>query len=203
MGKNVVVIASGETERRTIPHLVEHLRQEEVTVVDVRRPDGNKTLTVDMAEKLIKVAWYAPTDNITPDKFVILIDTDGKDPVELLRPFQEQLPGRLQPTINAAFQFAYAQWHLEAWYFADGSGLRRCLGGRDLGNVDSSQPDQIENPKLHLKHLLGDRAYTAVVSEEIGRQLDVHTINSRSPSFRGFLDAVRNGNSEDRRLDSR
>jgi hypothetical protein len=201
MSKNVVVIASGETERRTIPHLVNHLEQEDSAVVEVLRPDGNKALSVDMVEKLIKVAWYAPTDNITPDKFVVLIDTDGKNSVELLRPFREQLPRRIEPTINATVQFAFAQWHLEAWYFADASGLRSYLGGRDLGNIDSSQPDQIENPKLHLKHLLGDRAYTSVVSEQIGRQLDVSAISSRSSSFRGFLDAVRNGNFVERRPD--
>ena len=192
MSKNVVVIASGETERRSLPHLVAHLHTEDIVVVEVRRPDGNKALTVEMAEKLVKAAWYAPTKNVTPDKFVILVDADGKDPDQVLRPLREQLSGRLRPKITAALQFACAQWHLEASYFADVTGLRAYLG-RDPGNIDTSQPDEIQNPRLHLTNLLGDRAYTAVVSEEIARQLNAQTIAARSASFHGFLEAVRNG----------
>jgi len=193
MTKHVVVIASGETERRSLPHLVAHLQEEDIRVVEIRRPDGNKALNLDMAEKLIKAAWYAPTDNVPPNKFVILVDVDGKDPDMVLKPFREKLKGRLGPKITANLQFAFAQWHLEAWYFADPKGIRAYLDGRDLGSADASQPDQIRNPKLHLKNLLAERAYTAVVSEEIAKQLDARTISARSPSFCGFLEAIRNG----------
>ncbi len=82
-------------------------------------------------------------------------------------------------------------WTGVAWYFADAESLRRYLE-RDLGNVDGSRPDEIENPKLRLKNIL-DRVYTARVSEEIARALDAETIARRSPSFKGFLDALLNG----------
>jgi hypothetical protein len=62
MGKQVVVIASGETERRALPHLVRHLEADGVTLVDVRIPPGNKALNVEMAEKLVKSAWYEMID---------------------------------------------------------------------------------------------------------------------------------------------
>jgi hypothetical protein len=191
MGKDVVVIASGETERRSLPHLVAHLGEKEIAVVDVRIPPGGKALNLEMAEKIVKASWFeriaAP-----PDKFVVLVDTDGKDADEVLRPFREQLAGRIGAKIGAQLQFACAQWHLEAWYFADVSGLRAYLK-RAPGSVDTSKPDEIQNPRLHLKHLLGERAYTAVISEEIARRLNAQTISQRSPSFRGFLEAVRNG----------
>ncbi|MGO8748902.1 MAG: DUF4276 family protein [Thermoguttaceae bacterium] len=191
MGKHVVVIASGETERRSLPHLVAHLRDEGIAVVEIRIPPGGKALNVEMAEKLLKASWF---ENIAspPDKFVILVDTDGKDSDEVIRPFREQLPGRVGTKIGAQLQFACAQWHLEAWYFADVSGLRVYLE-RDPGSVDTSKPDEIQNPKLHLKNLLGARAYTAVISEEIAKKLNAQTIGQRSPSFHGFLEAVRNG----------
>ena len=192
MSKRVVIIASGETERRSLPHLVAHLKSEDILVVEVRRPDGNKNLNVDMAERLVKAAWYAPRDNVRPDKFVILVDTDDKDAEDVLLPFRKELRERLGQKITASLQFAYAQWHLEAWYFADVTNLRKYLG-RDPGHVDPSQPDNIENPKLQLKHLLGNRVYTAVVSEEIAKTMDAQTIAQRSPSFRSCLDAVRNG----------
>jgi hypothetical protein len=120
------------------------------------------------------------------------VGTDGRPADEVLRPFREQLPGRIGTKINAQLQFACAQWHLEAWYFADESGLRAYLT-RDLGSVDPSKPDELVHPKLHLKNLLGDRVYTALVSEEIAKRLNSQTIGQRSPSFQGFIQAIRNG----------
>lgn len=191
MSKHVVVIASGETERRSLPYLVAHLRADDISVDEVRIPPRGRPLEVEMAEKLVKATWYQRIAD-PPDKFVLLVDADGGDPGEVLRRFQEELPRRLGPKIQATIQYAYAQWHLEAWYFADFVGLRKYLG-RDPGHVDTSQPDDIQNPKLHLKHLLADRVYTPLVSEEIARQLIGQTIAQRSPSFQGFIDAVRNG----------
>ena len=190
MAKRVVVIASGETERRAIPILMLHLLGQHTHIYDVRIPPRNKELSVDLAEKLIKAAWYANPEQ--PDKFVILIDLDGSDPVEKLLPFKNNLPERLGSEIQANVLYAYAQWHLEAWYFADAASLREYLG-KALGSVDTSRPDDIQNPKLHLKNLLYDRIYTAGVSQEIARNLDAQTIAQRSPSFRGSLDAVMNG----------
>jgi len=191
MGKGVVVIASGETERRSLPHLVAHLKAEDIAVVEVRIPPGGRALNMEMAEKLLKASWFeriaAP-----PDKFVVLVDTDGRTPDETLRPFRDHLPGRIGTKIGAQIRFAFAQWHLEAWYFADISGLRAYLE-RAPGSVDPSKPDEIQNPKQHLKHLLGERAYTAVISEEIAKRLNAQTIAERSPSFHGFVEAVRNG----------
>ena len=191
MAKNVIVLASGETERRALPHLLSYLRARGVSLVEVRIPPRNGALSVRMAESLIKAAWYE-RPGAPPDKFVILLDVDGKPPNRVLEPFRT-LPKRLGSEIGAAVLYAYAQWHLEAWYFADAMGLRGYFHGRTLGNVDTSKPDGIQNPKLHLKHLLGTRVYTARISEEIARGLDATTIAERSPSFKGFVEAVMNG----------
>ena len=75
---------------------------------------------------------------------------------------------------------------------ADADNLSDYLG-RPLGNVDTSSPDTIQNPKLHLKNLLGDKPYTARVSEDIAKRLDARAIVRRSPSFRAFIAAVENG----------
>ena len=192
MPKRVVVIASGQTERRALPLLVSHLRDKGISIDDVRIPPSNGALNAQMALKLISAAWYG-TAGGPPGKFVILVDTDGADPDEALAPFRKDLPGRLDVDIDANIQYAYAQRHLEAWYFADAANLRDWLG-RALGSVDTSKPDEIQNPKLHLKNVLGNRVYTARVSEEIARTLDASTIAQRSPSFKGFLEAVMNGN---------
>lgn len=190
MVKRVVVIASGETERRAIPHLVRHLLDGGVETA-VAVPTNNRELNVDMAEKLIRSAWFFAYPS--PNKFVILVDTDGKEPDAVLQPFRENLPRRLPPGLPPdAVLYAFAQWHLEAWYFADADNLRDYLG-RSEGNVDISAPDEIRNPKQHLKNLLSGRLYTARVSEEIAKRLNPRAVSRHSPSFRAFAAAVENG----------
>ena len=191
MAKRVVVIASGETERRAIPHLVHHLRNSGVELASVAIPANNRVLNADMVAKLIASEWFSAT--LSPNKFVVLVDADGDDPDEILRPFRENLPSRLPRGVSPdAVLYACAQWHLEAWYLADADNLRDYLG-RSVGDVDTSSPDAIQNPKLHLKNLLADKLYTARVSEEIAKRLDARAISRRSPSFRTFIAAVENG----------
>ena len=191
MPKRVIVIASGETERRSLPHLLSYLRDEGIFVGDVRIPPRNRKLSVSAVESLVKAAWYE-NFNEPVDKFVVLVDTDGKTPEDVLSTLRDELPGRLGDGIARRVQYAYAQWHLESWYFADETNLREYLG-KALGNVDASRPDEIQNPKLHLKNLLGEQTYTARVSEDIAKELDAGTIARRSPSFSGFLEAIKNG----------
>ncbi len=191
MSKRVVIIASGETERRALPLLIRHLAVQGIVVEDVRIPPRHRAINVDIAEKLIRSAWFERAEDARSGKFVVLLDTDRASPDDVIKPIQDPLQDRLRD-ISASIQFAFARQHLEAWYFADADGLRRYLG-RDLGNADPSEPDAIENPKLHLKHLLGPRPYTALVSQAVAAELDADTIAQRSPSFRGFVEAVENG----------
>ena len=191
MTKRVIVIASGETERRAIPHLVEHLKNRGIIIDGVRIPPRQRPLDIGMVEKLIKAAWYESL-HAPLDKFVILIDVDHADPRTATAPFLECISRQLRG-IAAPMKVAYAQQHLESWYFADSGNLKNYLG-RALGNVDASRPDLINNPKQHLKNLLGNRVYNAGVSEDIAGSLDAETVAGRSPSFQGFIDAVINGN---------
>ena len=190
MPKHVIVIASGETERRALPRLVRHLRDRNIVADDVRIPPRNMALDVEMAAKLITAAWYENLDS-PPDKFVVVMDVDSADPSEVLEPMRTQLPDRVHE-VGADVSYAYARAHLEAWYFADIDNLRNYLG-RAPGHVDTSKPDEIDNPKLQLRHLLGNRLYTARISAEIAEALDATTITQRSPSFRTFVAAVMNG----------
>ena len=196
MSKRVVIIASGETERRSLPYLLAHLATEEVIVEDVRIPPRHRPINVDIAAKTIRSVWFERVDDARPHKFVVLLDTDASSPDVVLAPIRADLPARLRD-IGASLQFAYAQPHLEAWYFADAKGLRQYLRC-DLGNVDPSRPDAIRNPKRHLKQLLGSGLYTAQTSWEIAASLDAAVVAERSPSFRGFVAAVKNGESLDR-----
>lgn len=191
MAKRVAVIASGETERRARPHLTAHLHGQGIEVSRLMIPPNNSALNARMAAKLIRAAWFGSFPK--PDKFVVLVDTDGKTPSEALGQLETNLPSRLPRGLSSdAVLYVCAQWHLEAWYFADADNLSACIE-RPLGNVDASAPDAIQNPKLHLKSLLADKFYTARVSEDIAKRLDAGAIRQRSPSFRAFIAAVENG----------
>ena len=189
MHKYVLVIASGNTEQRALPHLTRHLRDEGIHV-DVRFPPKHRDVTEQETYNIIQSVRY---DSPAPYKYVVLKDADGKEPEEVLQPIRSGLLQRLGEHFETTILYAYAQWHLEAWFFADETGLRNYLG-RNLGRIDTSQPDHIENPKQHLRNLIPGRSYTSAMSETIAETLNPDTISQRSPSFAGFLAAVRNGN---------
>ena len=195
MAKRVIVIASGDTEEMALPHLTAHLRQEGITV-EVRIPADNRAIKAEVVYQIIQSTRYNVPQ---PDKYVVLVDLDGKTHDEILQPIRSRVGSAFGRQSAVEVLYAYAQWHLEAWFFADERHLREYLGGRALGNVDASQPDYIQNPKEHLKNLLPRRIYTARTSEAIARALDARTIAQRSPSFAGFLSAVRNGAGEGNR----
>ena len=71
MTKHVVVIASGETERRALPHLVAHLRERGIALRLVITPPGHRDLRPNVAVNLIQSEWYG--SDYPPDKFVILV----------------------------------------------------------------------------------------------------------------------------------
>lgn len=187
MAKNVVVLASGRTELRALPNLLRDLASEGVRI-DVRIPPRNRAINGEVAVKVAKSCYW---DVPSPDKFVILVDVDGKDPDEILESLRHRV-GTALDDLDMNVYYTYAQRHLEAWFFADERGLREYLG-RNLGSVDASRPDFIENPKLHLKHLLANRLYTSEVAERISYTLDAAAIAERSASFERFLDTIRNG----------
>jgi hypothetical protein len=106
VAKRVTIIASGETERRALVHLVSHLQDQGITVTDVRIPPRNRRLNVGMTQGLIRAAWYSGFESL-PDKFIVLVDTDGKSAAETLAPFQNM--SNSLPDVGADVLVAYAQ----------------------------------------------------------------------------------------------
>jgi hypothetical protein len=190
MGKRVIVIASGETERMALPHLLRHLETEGITILGpIRTPTRDRPLTRETVSQLIIAAWYSTFPR--PDKFVVLVDADGKAPHTVAESLAAELTNTKCESIPVPIKVIAAKWHLEAWFWADPSALRDYLG-RDLGNVDTSDPDAIPSPKNCLKQLL-DNIYTARVSGEIAQKISASEVSKRSRSFSLFEQAVRNG----------
>lgn len=191
MAAKIVVIVSGETDRRSIPYLCRHYRAT-TDLFEVRKPPGN-ALTPEQAIRLIRATWYdLHYRGQTPEKFVVLIDADAHDPAGAAKPFEDNI--RSLSDIEASKLVAVAVRHLEAWFFGDRIELRKILE-RDLGNVDPTKPDEIDDPKRHLINLLSSRGrvYTASVAEQIAARLDPNAIKACSPSFADFLEKLENG----------
>lgn len=187
----MLVVASGPTELRALPHLLRHLLREGVNSIDVRTPPAGRPLNVEVAGKLARGAyWEGRGREETPDKVVVLIDADAQSVEDATERFSA-LPSHLRD-LPVTVYVAAAKWHLEAWFFADSASLRDSLG-RSLGHIDVSAPDQIGHPKNHLRQLLGDEIYTARVAERIASAVSPIAIRERSPSFRAFENTVRDG----------
>ena len=62
MTKQVVVIASGETERRALPHLVSHLNEQEIILRSIIVPPRHRDLNPHLAIQLIQSEFYGPED---------------------------------------------------------------------------------------------------------------------------------------------
>lgn len=191
MTKRVVIIASGRTEQEALPHLLGHLETEGITIdLPVVTPPGHHDVRGPLVEKLVLSAWFGRHPR--PDKFVVLKDADAKDPQEVGDQLRKELSRtKFADRVTAPIFVTIAKWHLEAWFFADVPGLRAYLG-RDLGNVDLSDPDAIVNPKQILKSLLKE-PYTSTISREIAEHLSSSTLGLRSRSFRELEAALRNG----------
>jgi len=190
MGKRVVVIASGETERMALPHLLRHLETESIAILGpILTPPRHHAITPNSVCQLVQQGWYRNYPR--PDKFVILIDADGQDPHTVANTLAKRVESTQCQEIPAPIKVVAAKWHLEAWFWADPTGLRDYLG-RDLGNVDTSDPDAIQSPKNCLKQLL-DMPYTARVAGEIAEKIAAVEVRKRSQSFAQFEQAIRNG----------
>lgn len=185
LGARVLIVASGETERRALPRLLVHLPLS----VDVRIPPRGD-LTVQQAVRILRAAWWEGYGRgEPPDKAVVLVDADARDPTEKEADF-DPLHSQLRE-LDIPIRVTAAKWHLEAWFFADLVGLRQWLGGKSPGRV-ASPPDEIESPKHRLRNLLSE-PYTSRLAEDIASALSPATIRDRSPSFAKFEVAVKNG----------
>jgi hypothetical protein len=184
----VILVASGETERTALPHLLLHLESAGVSLGDVRTPPHHRNLDGPMAARLVIAAYWSVYPR--PEKFVVLVDADADEPSAVAGGVRHDLLPRVAD-LGVPVLVVAAKWHLEAWFFADAPGLREYLK-RDLGAVDPSQPDAIINPKNHLKNLLG-RTYTARIAAEIAEGLSATAITQSSPSYRGLERAMMNG----------
>ena len=150
MTKRVIVIASGSTEQVALRHLTAQLTADGIDV-EVRFPSRHRELRFATVSQLINAALYDSGE--APDKFVVLVDTDGKTPEAAIDPIKSELERSSFRELHQRIHYAYAQWHLEAWFFCRWREFKKLLWRPIIGAcryepTRSNSKSQASSPKL-------------------------------------------------------
>jgi Domain of unknown function (DUF4276) len=123
----------------------------------------------------------------TETRFIILCDSDGQDCIKRKELLRNLVPKAMRPrtTIRIACE------ELEAWYLAQPNALARAgvLKKRIPNKFQSNNPDNIRQPKEHLRRLAHDLGQIAM-ARKIGPHLNCD--DRRSKSYFHFLSALHN-----------
>ncbi len=127
------------------------------------------------------------------DMAIVIVDADGKDPLEVEAKMQEKIQGRNYPfPLNVRF-YAVPQ-AMDTWLLADASAINAAVQRRGGKPVTKSHddPEGLPHPKEWLRKLLTDHkaTYTAELCREIARETDLQVLSERCPRFRVFAELV-------------
>ena len=186
-----LILASGLKEWYALPVLCRHFCED--AGVRVVFPDHSAALIHQVAP-LLQLHWRPDVD----PPCVILVDTHRLSPSQAMEPVQQKVDamvqrGDLSPAARNSIRWAYAQPHLEAWFFADPSGLARYIG---CDEADLGVPGTIRDPQgvlrgLMTQHMPGRRRnYGASRAKDIADGLDARVVLANSPSFKTLIDAI-------------
>jgi Mor family transcriptional regulator len=127
------------------------------------------------------------------DMAIVVVDADGKDPVEVEARMQAKIEGRNYPFPLNVRLFAVPQ-AMDAWLLADIAAISaaaRRRGGNPITRTYDN-PEVLLDPKEWLRKLLTDHkvTYTAELCREIAREIDLKILSQRCPRFRHFAQLV-------------
>ena len=118
-----------------------------------------------------------------PEKVLIVSDTDGGDPADLIAAMKNKIVG----TFSFSIHPLVAVEALEAWLLADPLALESVLGIKK----SFPSPEKIRNPKAQLEKLSSRRtAYTPEIAKEIAEKMDLNVLKTRCPWFATFQRAI-------------
>ena len=125
------------------------------------------------------------------DKALVIRDSNGKDPNELIQRMQSKISNRnyLYPV-----KFVVIVRELETWLLADDQAISEVTqqySGRTVAAINETLED-IVAPKERLKQLLSDARvpYAREVARKIAATVDIERLTYRCPGFRRFQVAV-------------
>jgi Mor family transcriptional regulator len=127
------------------------------------------------------------------DMAIVIVDADGKDPLEVEAKMQEKIQGRSFPfPLNVRF-YAVPQ-AMDTWLLADASAINAAVQRRGGKPVTKSHddPEGLPHPKEWLRKLLTDHhaAYTAELCREIAQTIDLQMLSQKCRRFSAFAELV-------------
>jgi len=120
------------------------------------------------------------------DKAMVVRDADAKDPNEVLQRMAAKIVGRTYPF---PVKFVAIVRELETWLLADREALS-AVTGRMVPEIDEPL-EGILDPKARLQRMLSGIPYTQEIARKIAVAANLERIEYRCPSFRSFLQLVR------------
>lgn len=127
------------------------------------------------------------------DMAIVIVDADGKDPLEVEAKMRMKIQGRNYPfRLNVRF-FAVPQ-AMDAWLLADVSAINAAVQSRGGKRVTKSHddPEGLSDPKGWFRKLLTDHkaSYTAELCREIAQKVDLQVLSERCRRFTAFAELV-------------
>jgi hypothetical protein len=127
------------------------------------------------------------------DMAIVIVDSDGKDPIEVEAKMQQKIQGRKYPfPLNVRF-YAVPQ-AMDTWLLADVGAIDAAVQRRGGKRVTRSHddPESLPHPKEWFRNLLTDHhaTYTAPLCREIAEETDLQVLSQRCPRFRVFAELV-------------
>ncbi len=123
-------------------------------------------------------------------KALVILDSNGQDPVALENEMQSKIAGR-HYSFPERVQFCVVIRELEAWLLGDPAATNTIATSRS-GRMIMAQlhqpPEALVDPKAELERRLrrGGVNYTSKVAREIATAADLHLLERQCPSFADF-----------------
>jgi hypothetical protein len=127
------------------------------------------------------------------DMAIVIVDADGKDPLEVEEKLRIKIQGRNYPfPMNVRF-YAVPQ-AIDAWLLADAAAISAAVQGRGGKPVTKSHddPERLLDPKEWFRKLLTDHkaTYTAELCREIAQKTDLQLLSQKCRRFPLFAELV-------------
>jgi hypothetical protein len=127
------------------------------------------------------------------DMAIVILDADGKDPVEVEERLRAKIEGRNYPfPMNVRF-YAVPQ-AIDAWLLADVGAINAAVESRGGKPVTKSHddPERLLDPKEWFRKLLADHkaSYTAELCREIAQKIDLNVLSQKCRRFPLFAELV-------------
>jgi hypothetical protein len=184
------IIVEGGYDSAVYDALIRRLASPDVHIKPL--PCEGKTNVMKKFPDLLSTFKYEIGGNPV-DMAIVIVDADGKNPLEVEAKMQEKIRGRDYPFPLDVRFYAVPQ-AMDTWLLADAKAINAAVQGRGgkCGTKSHDDPEGLPHPKEWFRKLLTDHnaTYTAALCREVAEKTDLRVLSERCPRFRVFAELV-------------